>query len=81
MEELLRASLIRQGIARRIQSVLLLSKGYSLRRTRERTGLNLRHIVKWRERFGLGGGGCLGRSVSLRTAQTGEPCPAKAHSQ
>ena len=55
MEELLRANLIPQGIARRIQSVLLLSKGASLRRTRERTGLNLRHIVKWRERFRLGG--------------------------
>lgn len=55
MEELLRANLMPQGIARRIQSVLLLSKGASLRRTRERTGLNLRHIVKWRERFRLGG--------------------------
>jgi|SRR5712692_2809939 len=55
MEELLRARLIPQGIARRIQTVLLLSKGSSLRRIRERTGLNLRHIVKWRERFRLGG--------------------------
>lgn len=55
MEELLRARLIPQGIARRLQSVLLLSKGASLRQTRERTGLNLRHIVKWRERFATGG--------------------------
>jgi transposase len=55
MEELLRARLIPQGIARRIQSVLLLSKGSSLRQIREGTGLNLRHIVKWRERFGSGG--------------------------
>jgi transposase len=55
MEELLRSRLIPQGIARRIQSVLLLSKGSSLRRIRECTGLNLRHIVKWRERFRLGG--------------------------
>src|SRR6266498_2861457 len=55
MEELLRARLIPQGIARRLQSVLLLSKGASLRQTRERTGLNLRHIAKWRERFATGG--------------------------
>src|SRR5438552_18498229 len=55
MKELLRARLIPQGIARRIQSVFLLSEGASLRQTRQRTGLNLRHIVKWRERFASGG--------------------------
>jgi transposase-like protein len=55
MEELLRTRLIPQGIARRIQSVLLVSEGASLRQTRERTGLNLRHILKWRERFATGG--------------------------
>ena len=56
MEELLRANLIPQGLPVTSQSVLLLErKGASLRRTRERTGLNLRHIVKWRERFRLGG--------------------------
>lgn len=51
MEELLRARLIPQGIARRLRAVLLLAEGSSLRQTRQRTGLNLRHIVKWRERF------------------------------
>ena len=51
MEELLRARLIPHGIARRVQAMLLLSEGASLRRARAATGLNLRHIVKWRERF------------------------------
>ena len=51
MEELLRARLLPQGIARRLRAVLLLAQGSSLRKTRQDTGLNLRHIVKWRERF------------------------------
>jgi putative transposase len=51
MEEVLRARLIPNGIARRVKAVLLLSQGASLRSTRATTGLNLRHIVKWRERF------------------------------
>jgi transposase len=55
MEELQRARSIPQGIARRVSALLLLSEGASLRRTRASTGLNLRHIVKWRERFADGG--------------------------
>jgi transposase len=55
MEELLRARLIPQGIARRLRAVLLLAEGSSLRQTRQHPGLNLRHIVKWRERFAAQG--------------------------
>ena len=55
MEELLRARLIPNGIARRVKAVLLLSEGASLRSTRVATGLQLRHIVKWRERFAAQG--------------------------
>ncbi len=55
MEELLRARLIPHGIARRVKAVLLLSTGASLRSTRAATGLQLRHLVKWRERFAAQG--------------------------
>ncbi len=55
LEELLRARLIPNGIARRVKAVLLLSAGASLRSTRTATGLQLRHLVKWRERFALHG--------------------------
>lgn len=55
LEELLRARLIPNGIARRVKAVLLLSAGASLRSTRAATGLQLRHLVKWRERFALHG--------------------------
>lgn len=55
MEELLRARLIPHGIARRLRALLLLGGGASLRATRAQTGLNLRHIVKWRERFAESG--------------------------
>jgi transposase len=51
MEELLRARLLPHGIARRLSALLLLSEGASLRSVRAHTGLQLRHIVKWRERF------------------------------
>src|SRR5437667_12647526 len=55
MEERLRARLIPHGIARRLKALLLLGEGVSLRTTRAQTGLNLRHIVKWRERFAQSG--------------------------
>jgi len=55
MEELLRARLLPYGIARRLRALLLLESGASLRVTRAQTGLNLRHIVKWRERFRASG--------------------------
>lgn len=55
MEELLRARLIPHGIARRVKAILLLGEGASLRKVRAATGLNLRHIVKWRERFAAHG--------------------------
>lgn len=55
MEELLRARLIPNGIARRVKAVLLLSEGASLRGARALTGLQLRHIVKWRQRFAAQG--------------------------
>ncbi len=55
MEGLLRARLIPHGIARRLRALLLLDAGASLRATRAQTGLNLRHIVKWRERFAESG--------------------------
>lgn len=55
LEEVLRARLVPNGIARRVKAILLLSEGASLRSTRVVTGLNLRHIVKWRERFAAEG--------------------------
>ena len=55
MKELLRARLLPHGIARRLRALLLLDEGASLRTTRAQTGLNLRHIVKWRERFAQSG--------------------------
>lgn len=55
MEELLRARLLPHGIARRLDALLLLSEGASLRSVRTHTGLQLRHIVKWRERFAAAG--------------------------
>jgi putative transposase len=55
MEELLRTRLLPHGIARRLSALLLLSEGASLRSVRARTGLQLRHIVKWRERFAAAG--------------------------
>lgn len=55
MQELLRARLLPHGIARRLRALLLLDEGASLRTTRAQTGLNLRHIVKWRERFAQSG--------------------------
>lgn len=55
MEELLRARLLPHGIARRLSVLLLLSEGASLRSARAHTGLQLRHIVKWRERFAATG--------------------------
>jgi hypothetical protein len=55
MEEVLRARVMPNGIVRRVKAVLLLSEGASLRSTRAVTGLNLRHIVKWRERFAAEG--------------------------
>lgn len=55
MEELLRARLIPNGLVRRVKAVLLLSEGASLRGTRAVTGLQLRHLAKWRERFAAEG--------------------------
>jgi putative transposase len=55
MEELLRTRLLPHGIARRLSALLLLSEGASLRSVRAHTGLQLRHIVKWRERFAAAG--------------------------
>ena len=55
MEELLRARLLPHGIARRLSALLLLSEGASLRSVRAHIGLQLRHIVKWRERFAATG--------------------------
>ncbi len=55
MEEPVRARLIPNGIARRVKAVLLLSAGASLRSKRAATALQLRHLVKWRERFAAQG--------------------------
>jgi hypothetical protein len=77
MEELLRARLIPHGIARRLTALLLLGEGASLRTARAKTGLNLRHIVKWRERFAQSGvEGLVDRPRSGRARRCGSESSA-----
>src|SRR5260370_19127180 len=79
IDELLRARLLPHGIARRLSALLLLSEGASLRSARAQTGLQLRHIVKWRERFAAMGVEGFGGSAPPLTAQPRERGPARTH--
>jgi len=47
----LRCPTLRAGPVRRARAILLLAEGKSLRAVRAATGLRVRHIRKWEQRF------------------------------
>ena len=51
MEKLLRATYLPRGLGRRIEVLFLLEEGHSLRGIREKVGMGLSNITKWRDRF------------------------------
>jgi len=51
LQQWTRARTIESCLARRARIIFLLAKGHSLRKVRDATGMSIRHITKWRDRF------------------------------